>query len=258
MRTLLPLFMLLAGCGGEGTWTLTTWGEEYIEDAIPAADFADGCEAVYDTFLVVDTDLALLDGDGEIVGEIPGALVYDMTQAGPYEIGTVAVPATHYDAVTWRIAPDASATAGNATDEQVSLMADLGASVYAEGTLTCGEISVSFAWDFDTDTTYHCEPEDLTIPAGGEDGTELTVHGDHLFYDGLENPDAEVRGQAIVDADADEDGIVTMEELEAVAVAELGYDVGSQAEVEDLYAFIAFLTRTLGHVDGEGHCQVEL
>jgi hypothetical protein len=241
-RTLTLLSILLAGCGGEGTWILSTWGEDYIETGIPAADFADGCSVVFDRFEVVDSDLALLDGDGAVVGEIPGSFVMDMAQPGPVDLGDVTVPATHYDEVSWRIGPT--------DDEPVS--------VSVEGTITCGEQSVGFAWDFDTDTTYHCEPEDLTIPAGGEDGTELTVHGDHLFYDSLEDPDAMLRAQAFVDADADADGEVTMAELEAVSVAELGYDVGSRAEVTDLYAFVAYLSRTLGHVDGEGHCQVEL
>ncbi len=241
-RALTLISLLVAGCGGEGTWVLTTWGEDYIEVGIPAADFVDGCSVVFDRFEVVDLDLALLDGDGELVGEIPGSFVKDMVEPGPVELGTAAVPATHYDSVRWRIAPT--------DDEPVSIS--------VAGTLTCGETSVDFAWDFDTDTTYFCEPEDLTIPSGGEDETELTVHGDHLFYDSLEDPDAGLRGQAFVDADADADGEVTVVELEAVSVAELGYDVGSQSDVTDLYAFVAFLTRTLGHVDGEGHCQVEL
>ncbi len=234
----LPFFFI--GCAGEGDWVLSTWGEDYIEVGIPSTAFDDGCAVVFDRFEVVDLELALLDGDGAVVGEIPGTFAVDMTHTGPHELGVTAVPATHYDAVTWRIAP---------SDEHA-------VSVSVEGELSCGETSVGFAWDFDTDTTYHCEPEDLTIPAGGTDETELTVHGDHLFYDSLEDPDAALRGQAIVDADVDADGVISEAELEAVSVAALGYDVGSRAEVEDLYAFIGFLTRTLGHVDGEGHCQV--
>jgi hypothetical protein len=240
--SLVSLSVLLAGCGGEGSWILSTWGEDYIETGIPAAEFADGCSVVFERFEVVDSDLALLDGDGATVATIDGAFTVDMAEPGPLELGSAPVPATHYDTVTWRIGPTA----------------DQAVSVAVAGTIACGGQSVSFAWDFDTDTTYHCEPEDLTIPAGGDDVTELTVHGDHLFYDSLEDPDAILLGQAFVDADADVDGEVTVAELEAVAVAELGYDVGSRAEVTDLYAFVAFLTRTLGHVDGEGHCQVEL
>ncbi len=254
----LPIALLAAGCAGEGTWVLETWGESYIEASIPAGDFADGCEVVYDVFLVLDGDMALLDGDGAAVAEVPEARVYDMTQAGPHEIAALDVPATHYDTVRWRIGPAPDAVAGNATADQVALVHEAGASVSVAGSLTCGTDTVAFDWTFDTDTTYLCEPEDLTIPAGGEDGTQLTVHGDHLFYDGLENADAEVRGQAVLDADADQDGRVTLEELAAVSVAELGYDVGSRSEVTDLAAFVSYLSRTLGHVDGEGHCQVGL
>jgi hypothetical protein len=130
------------------------------------------------------------------------------------------------------------------------------ASVHAVGAITCEGQAVDFDWAFSTDTLYLCEPEDLTIPAGGEGVTELTVHGDHLFYDALEDPDAELRGRALVEADADLDGAVTLDELAMVPVAELGYRVGSRSEVTDLGAFVAALTRTLGHVDGEGHCQI--
>lgn len=234
----LCLLPLLVACGS-GDWVVSTWGEDYIEEGIPAADFEDGCAVVYDTFTVELTEASLLDGDGAVAGSV-GAGSFEMTEAGPQTVGSTPVAATHYDTARFVVSP-----AG-------------GPSVRAAGTLTCGAESVTFDWSFDTSTTYLCEPADLTVPAGGEAGTELTIHGDHLFYDGLENPDAGLQGQPIVDADADGDGAVTQDELAAVEVAGLGYAVGQYSEVTDLDAFITFLTRTLGHVDGEGHCQVDL
>lgn len=234
--------LLLVGCGN-GTWKVETWGEEYIEDTMPAEIFEDGCSVTYDRFEVALTDVALLDGDGAEVGVVDGEHVIDLTGAGPHAVGSVDVPATHYATARYAVSP--SETLG-------------GDSVSAAGTLSCGGSSHTFDWAFDTDTTYLCEPADLTIPAGGEDGTQLTIHGDHLFYDGLENEDAVVRGKAIADADADADGVVTLAELEAVSVATLGYQVGQYSEVTNLGQFVRFLTQTLGHVDGEGHCQVDL
>jgi hypothetical protein len=228
----------LTACGS-GEWRVETWGEAYIEDEIPAADFADGCSATFDSFSVNLVESALLDGNGEVVGQTAVGR-FEMTTPGPQEVGVVSVPARFYDTARFVIAPDD------------------GSSIDASGTVTCGSDSVTFDWSFSTDTTYACEPVGLTIPSGGTATTQLTVHGDHFFYDGLENPDAEVRGQAIVDADADEDGEVTMAELEAVDVAPLGYSVGQYSEVTNLGEFITFLTQTLGHVDGEGHCQVDL
>ena len=233
------LFSLSAGCGS-GDWVVTTWGEEYIEQGIPDSAFDDGCSLVYDTFDITLTEAALLDGDGEVAGEIEGTQVFHMTTIGVQDVGTAAVPATHYATARFTIAPDG------------------GDAVAVAGNLTCGGATVAFDWAFDTDTTYLCEPEALTIPAGGEQGTELTIHGDHLFYDGLENADALLRGEAILAADADGDGEVTLDELDAVDVASLGYQVGQYSEEATLGDFVSFLTRTLGHVDGEGHCQVDL
>jgi len=230
--------LLLTACGS-GDWVVTTWGEDYIEEGIPAADFEDGCSAVFDRFEVVIAEAALLDGNGDVAGDVAGRTV-ELTTEGPQGLGAVAVSATHYDTARFVVASED------------------GPSVQAAGTVTCGDTAVGFDWSFDTDTTYLCEPDDLTVPAGGEATTELTLHGDHLFYDGLEAEDAAVRGQAIVDADTDADGEVTLAELEAVDVAGLGYTVGQYSEVTNLAEFVTFLTRTLGHVDGEGHCQVDL
>ena len=237
LRTL-PVLSLLVACGGTGDWTATTWGEEYIEEGIPAEEFEDGCSATFSTFEVEVTEAVLLDGNGDVAADAgPGR--YDVTDPGPQTMGTAAAKATFYDSARFVIAPAS------------------GDAVHAIGEVTCGGETKSFDWSFDTSTTYLCEPEDLTLAAGGSATTELTVHGDHFFYDGLEE-DAVVRGQAIVDADADSDGEVTLAELGAIDIASLGYNVGPYSDVATLADFVTFLTRTLGHVDGEGHCQVDL
>jgi hypothetical protein len=230
--------LMLWGCGS-GEWNVETRGEEYIEEEIPAEVFEDGCAVTYDTFLIDLTEASLLDGNGDSAGDVPTD-VFEMTTPGPQDVGSASVDATHYSTARFRISPSN------------------GSSVEAAGTLTCPGSTVAFDWAFETDTTYFCEPEDLTIPAGGEATTQLTIHGDHLFYDGLENPDAVVRGVAIAEADADADGTVTLAELDAVNVAGLGYQVGQYSDVSTLGEFVTFLTQTLGHIDGEGHCHVNL
>lgn len=248
----------LAACGGgEGQWTVETWGEEYIEQGLPSEVFDDGCSLVYDTFLVSMTTRELVDGSGTVVGDIGPSQVYDMVVAGPTPMGAVAVPADHYSSVVVEIAPDPDAEAGSATDAQVAELVDAGASVLVDGVLTCGASDVHFRWTFDAATTYACEPPDLTIPAGGTDTTQITIHGDHLFYDGLENADAVVLGQPVVDADSDGDGEVTLAELNAVSIPALGYDVGEYSDVLTLRQFVSHLTRTIGHIDGEGECRVD-
>lgn len=251
----IPIAWILAGCGGSGTWQATTWGEEYIEEGIPAADFEDGCSATFQQFLVLIADAALVDGDGADAARFGGPLVFDLTAAGPHPIASLDARAGHYDEARFEIAPAASAAGANVSEAVATALAGSGNSVHAIGALTCGGATKSFDWAFDTTTVYRCEPEDLTLAAGGASTTEFTVHGDHFFYDHLSAEDAVVRGQALFDAGGD-DGDITLDELEQVQVAGLGYGVGPNAQVTELRAFVRELTRTLGHVDGEGHCQV--
>lgn len=236
--SLAALAAVVCGCSG-GDWVVTTWGEDYIESGIPEAEFVDGCSATFDRFSVGVVEAALLDGDGEPVDSLVGGTV-ELTEPGPQELGRLEVPATLYDTARFEV---------GAVD---------GAAVSVAGTVVCPSGSVSFDWSFDASTVYSCEPSGLTVPAKGEATTELTIHGDHLFYDGLEDPDAQLQAEAWVAADADGDGVLTETELEAVSVAALGYSVGRYSEVTDLRAFVAHLTQTLGHVDGEGHCDVDL
>ncbi len=254
--TLLTPLLLLAGCTGNGTWIVETWGEEYIEDEIPAADVDDGYTITYDEFLVAIGGVALVDGNGDEVAAVDGQQIFDVAAAGPHAVGEADAPATHYDHVDMIIAPASGAVAGNATEDQVAYMNDNGLSISATGSATLSGDTYTFAWDFDTDTHYGCEP-DLTIAEGGEGHTQLTIHGDHLFYDDLEDPDAGVAFQVLADADADADFEITQAELAATDIAATGYGVGQYSEVTDLWAFVEHLTRTLGHIDGEGHCHVD-
>lgn len=58
-----------------------------------------------------------------------------------------------------------------------------------------------------------------------------------------------------VDVDADDDE-VTRAELEATYIRVLeNFHVGNLIEITDLWAFIEQQTTTVGHIDGEGHCE---
>lgn len=239
MRTISVLLLLLSACNREATWSPETWGEDYIEAGIPSEDFADGCSSTFTRFRVGIAAAALIDADDQLAGDALAApAVVDLVPEGPHPLGEATISADSYDHARFRIAPVAEAPA-----------------LEVEGTLSCGEETIDFAWAFDTDTTYDCAPDPFTLRAGDAGRTQLTVHGDHLFYDHLESPDALVRGEAILAADADEDGVVTRAELAAVSVPALGYGVGRFSEATDLDAFIEVLTTTVGHVDGEGHCE---
>jgi hypothetical protein len=248
----------LPACGSAGDWVVETWGEAYIEEEIPADAFADGCAVTYDTFLVSMAAVELLDGNGEVVGELTPPRVFDLTAPGPTPVGSVTVPADHYSHVRLVVSPEPGAEADTGSAEDLAALLDAGASVLADGTLSCDGDQAHFRWTFDASTTYDCEPPDLTIPNGGADDTQLTIHGDHLWYDHLVADDAGLRGREILAADGDGDGEITLEELETVSIPSLGFGVGEFSDVVTLRDFVEHLTQTLGHIDGEGECRVEL
>ena len=100
----------------------------------------------------------------------------------------------------------------------------------------------------------------MVVPSGGTATMELTVHGDHLFYDDLQSDEAVLRFTAFAEADGRGDGdrIVTLEELAAVDLTTLPaeqYGTGGAASIVTLRDFVAALTRALIHFQGEGDCR---
>ena len=56
-------------------------------------------------------------------------------------------------------------------------------------------------------------------------------------------------------ADADADGVITQVELAALDITtQARYQVGSR-DITDLWGYISAQTATVGHIDGEGHCE---
>jgi hypothetical protein len=267
----------LAACGDDsigtspGTVTASIWGEEYIEDRIPAAPTAEadgvqnGWEVRFTKFLVNVGELTVASSAGAEAGRLAAYRVYDLhTLTGPLEIGRMpSLPARRYDRVSYRLAPlDAQATMANATAADVALMRAGNHSVYVEGNGTRMGTTVRFRWGFGGAVSYsNCQSSEtevgLAVPSGGTAQAQITLHGDHFFYDDLQSPDAKLRFDLIAGADADRDGDVTLDELARVdlTAAPMGqYGTGSRSDVRNLREFVTALVATLGHFNGEGHC----
>jgi hypothetical protein len=261
----IPVLALVAGCtassSGTGSAAFTAYGEDFIEKEIPAATFEDGWTVRFTRFLVVVRAVQI-----EGAGTMSGSRLFDLVKPGPKPVVSFdEVPAQHYERVSFQIGPISADTEGEAADK--ALMSKDGLSVYVEGHMTKGESSKRFAWGFTTNTLYdRCASEvagketaGVVVKNGGREEVELTIHGDHFFYDDLASAKAKVRGDNIAGADADQDGIVTLEELSKVKLVNLengAYGTGSLPDIYDLRAFVTALSRTLGHYRGEGECAV--
>jgi hypothetical protein len=107
----------------------------------------------------------------------------------------------------------------------------------------------------------------FSISADGKQTVALTIHGDHLFFNGF--PTGDEGGitrlaQWLADCDLDLDGTVTREELEAIAPSQLPeiddrYQLGGSPinPLDTMYEYLASQLKTQGHFQGEGECDVD-
>jgi len=259
---------------GKGTATFTTWGESFIEDGLPSDVFPkDNWSVKYSKFLVVYHSVTIADDSNNIVAKLDHPLVFDMTKkatGNPKTLFTAELEAKAWPDVSYQVGPISDdATAGDlASDADVTLLRTDQASVHVEGIATSPTGgSKSFNWSFSPATLFEgChgeqdgkEVEGVLVTNGGNQIVELTVHGDHLFYDDLQSEEAVPRFQALADADANNDGNITLAELDQVPLytipIEKGtYGTGALGNVNTLGDYERTLSRTIGHYRGEGSC----
>lgn len=229
----LPLCLLFgaAACtsgNGEGAVRATIYGEEFIEEGIPEDAFDDGWSVEFDRFSVRVSNVHI----GDIPLEVGGTK--DLTKASDGEGQELGV---------------AEAPAGKLVDSGYTIER-----IVVAGRAKKGKSEKTFRWTFDDPTRYdECEPETRVEP--GETATfQITIHADHLFSDSLVSEEPKLLFQPLADADLDDDGEITREELAEVDIG--AYDPGSEGGVDDLWTWLVRLSKTVGHADGEGHCHV--
>lgn len=279
MKKLALLFAAstLFACSSEetGTATFTTWGEEYIEEGIPAGDggFVDGWSVKYQKFLVAFANIKVADASGDVGGSVEQSFVVDNTQPGRKQLTTFRdLEAKAWDRVSYQIKlPDKDAMLISATSKDLKILLDGEYSIYIEATATKKDVTKTYALGFKTATQYlECQAEEngketlgIVVTNGSEDTSELTTHGDHFYYDRLQgsagaNIETSLRFDTIAkaDDDGDGDGIITAEELEAEPLDVELYDP-SGLPASNMLQFMSGLARTVGHFRGEGECTVE-
>ncbi|MCB9727585.1 MAG: hypothetical protein H6746_03760 [Deltaproteobacteria bacterium] len=257
--------LALAGCADAdadavGTYEVRIYGEEYIEEGIPESVFADGWSISFDEFLVVISDVEVRRGAATPVVEDATSRAFDLTAASSGEgqrVLQAEVPIGTYDEVAYRVAPATAATvAGNATPAQLAELRAGGYALLVAGTAVKAGVTKSFRLGFQTHTRYDgCEAMGV-VSATSPGVSQITIHADHLLYDSLVSETPSVRFDLVASADdaGDANGEITAAELAATNIlAEENYQTGNQP-ITDLWAYMAYQSSTVGHIDGEGHC----
>lgn len=246
------------GCSSApGTLEIRIYGEDFIEKGIPAEEFSDGWAVTFEHFLVSVSRAEVAQGHGAAALAAPERRVYDLVVPSMGRGALVAsgmVPGGSYDHVAYAIGPAATgATGGTGTDATlVQSMVGAGDAVRVAGKATRAGRTVAFEWAFTSTVVHACHT--ASDVDGGTSKAELTIHGDHLFYDDLVARAPNLAFELIAAADGNGDGQVTRDELAARDITrEARYQVGS-FPVKNLWEFITHQVTTLGHIDGEGHC----
>lgn len=258
-----------AACAGDaaGTITSTVYGEDFIEEGIPAAAFEDGWAVTFDKFLVSIGGVAAKAGEGAAEVGASGFFLVDLAQASGgagHELATYDAPGGTYDHYGYRIAPAAGATAVNVSAADAAAMTTAGYSIWLQGRATKGAVTKQLDWGFTMKLAHaHCELSEQLD--GGHLTIQSTIHADHLFYDDAVSEEPNVAFQLVADADGaaggPADGAVTLAELAAVDIrAQTRYQVGSNRDpaggaIVNLRQYIEHMATTVGHINGEGHCE---
>jgi hypothetical protein len=244
---LLSSVPMLGGCSDIGTHALAIAGSESVTESGTLAS-SDGWTITFASLVVVLHDPGLIervDNDPTYVRDL-GVTVWDVVPAlEEGEALSQKIRATRYDGAQFRIAPttisEYEPMPGNVDQDVVDAAAEDGWSVHVVGTATGAGGEVSFDWTFDTNTFYRCkfaDDEVVELGADGDETTTIELLGEALFRGEADNDGAAVVFQPIADADANGDGAVTADELEAAGLLET----------------IVELTHELGGVRGAGAC----
>lgn len=271
---------------GSGTERFTTWGEEFIEEGIPAGDgttgFIDGWSLKYHKFLVNFHEIVVADAAGHVAEKLAKPRFVDNTKAGEKELITfTGVDAKAYSQVSYQIKTAVSdeEIVGDADPADLAMMVQEGLSVYVEGEASKPDpddgkktLTKTFHWGFKTQTSYKdCHTEENGIEAVGvvvttnkTDVSQLTTHGDHLYYDSLQSGDnakpTAIRFQEKAAADdgpnGNGDGEVSLAEL---CQEDIDTDIYNPSGLPGatIGDFVISLARTIGHFRGEGECTIK-
>jgi hypothetical protein len=275
------LMLALGACGGEtGTVEVAVSAEEAAVDGYPVGEigFVDGWTMQFSTvlFSVDRIELHGADGAHETIDVDP--VLVDLHHGRQVLYSLDGVGARRWEDVRYVVSPptEASVDVGEVDPALRRQMIDNGWSVYLDATAQKGAESRRIAWGLDLDIlNSHCVSGDGTdgvvVPAGAVAEGQITFHLDHLFFDTLRLDAAEMRFDAMA-AVGGPDGSITFDDLNRQRLADLRdadgsplldeegnpllYDPGSfSLEEPTLLYMMRAAAITMGHWNGEGHCE---
>ncbi|MBO6934553.1 MAG: hypothetical protein JJ863_06250 [Deltaproteobacteria bacterium] len=276
---------------------------EGLEPGDEGESIQDGWTVTFDRYLVAIGDVDIhLSTDETVDAEAPDVFVADLTQIsaagealwtfdgirpGRWEVGYSTpgagdgsmrhetVSEADYDemvAQDWTYLIEATMTHPSGQSCPPASLANVGGATPNGNTNSRDEdcydnATITFTWGVTAETVFGpCQIDEMfgfAVPEGGSQTVALTIHGDHIFFNGF--PEGDEGGimrlaQWIADSDLDLDGDVTREELESIAPSDLAelderYALGAPPiELMEMWDYVIGQLKTQGHFQGEGEC----
>lgn len=280
---------LFAGCGsdstggsGDGNLSVLIQAEESIPDGLEAGDgeenIRDGFDISYSRYIVTLGNVAMSQLDGGDFQSSAVVVVVDLTSLPstlPELTAFDGIPTGQYSSFGFETPPaDTEVVNLNSVDEAaIEAMIANGWSYIIEGTITqvSDGASKSFLISADVPSVYRdCAVEGLApgVNVSSNSSVDITLHGDHLFFNGFPEEEGNVvrLAQWLWDIeDVDSDDVLTQADFEAATdIATLYpsppagvYELtgGPITPIMSAWDFIRAQLGTQGHIFGEGECE---
>jgi hypothetical protein len=271
-----------AGCGSESTPTgslvVSIQAEDTITGGLAAGmgdeDIVDGWSVSFDDYIVAIGHVRLAPMAGGTPIEVHEELVVDLTTVPGTGRQLASLPSIaegrySFEYETPVASADATRDASVSQADHDRMVAE-GCTYLIRGSATNGARTIAFDLCLDAEAAYACSAmegmEGIAVSAS-TNAAFMTIHGDHLFFDGFPAGDeAVVRRRAgwmaLVDDATGADGMLTNADLEATPISILPTDEYALAgaptvegtPITNMALYARAQLSTQGHLNGEGEC----
>lgn len=279
------IVLTIAGCGGDGgdgNLSVLLEAEETVVDGIQSGtgdeNILDGFDVDFSRYIATVGLVAMNQGGGSSAQSSATVVVADLASlpTTATELTTFeGIPTGQYNEFGFETpAPDETIVNFNSVDPvDVDAMIANGWSYLIDGTITrvSDGASKDFRIEANVPTIYtNCALTDQEpgVNVSRNSSVDLTLHGDHIFFNGFPEEEGNVQrlAQWLWDIeDTNVDGVLTRPDFEAAT------DVGSLfptpprgvyelaggpiSEITNAWDFIRAQLGTQGHIFGEGECE---
>lgn len=286
-----PLLLLAAcvGCGSDqaGSVDVRASGQAFAKSGWPitidgeTTSFDDGWTVRFEHVIVNFAAFRLADGGDEVVADDPASCLVDL-QKDDFELWQLEeVAARRWRDVGYRFAvpDDATEILGDVPSVVVDDMRKEGYSLWISGSGEKEGRTIRFELGVPGEVTAraclngHDETDGIIVGAGRTAQVELTLHMDHLFWDDHDAEEPRLLFGPLAYAAGDDD-LVTLDELQAQRLSDLRDEDGEVLADDDgtpivyvpreelpdnnLRDYMIDTALTLGHFNGEGHCEYDV